>query len=162
IEHGFTDNELWKSDGTAAGTVLVKDITPGVIVTSIPELVGSNGMLFFVASGPVPGQMFGDSELWKSDGTEAGTTMVKNINPGGGPFPTNRTAVDGTLFFRANGGATGTEVWKSDGTEAGTLLVRDIVPGTGTSFPKQFTKVGSTVFFSADTGTHPFAVYEEL
>src|SRR2546429_219432 len=68
--------ELWKSDGTAAGTKLVKDIYPGDGSydphSSGPyELTDVAGELFFTASDATHGR-----ELWKSDGTAAGTRLV--------------------------------------------------------------------------------------
>ncbi|MGH2702322.1 MAG: hypothetical protein ACRDJ2_11185, partial [Actinomycetota bacterium] len=51
-------------------------------------------------------------ELWQSDGTEEGTVMFKDIAPGpssGQPWPL--AALDGTLFFSADGGTTGNELW---------------------------------------------------
>ena len=66
-------------------------------------------------------------ELWKSDGTAAGTVLVKDIDPGrrARSRRPSRTS-DGTLFFTADDGSTGNELWKSDGTPAGTTLVKDI------------------------------------
>ena len=78
--------ELWKSDGTTAGTVLVADVNQSGIGSFPAQFVGSNGTTFFAADDGVHG-----SELWKSDGTEAGTVLVKDINPGR-PFPAIRTA----------------------------------------------------------------------
>src|SRR5262245_22543749 len=80
---GVTGFALWKSDGTEAGTVRVKDIRP-YPGSSSPELfVDVNGTLFFAADDGVTGM-----ELWKSDGTEAGTVRVKDIRPGSGSsFP---------------------------------------------------------------------------
>ena len=123
---GTTGDELWKSDGTAAGTVLVKDINPGTGGSSPVYLTNVNGTLFFAANDGTHG-----IELWKSDGTAAGTVLVKDIRPGvpAAPTPTNLTNVNGTLFFAANDGTTGVELWKSDGTAAGTVLVKDINPG---------------------------------
>jgi ELWxxDGT repeat protein len=64
------------------------------------------------------------SELWVSNGTQAGTALLE-INPveGGGANPTRLTDVDGTLFFIANDGNTGDELWKTRGT-AGTTSPR--------------------------------------
>src|SRR5439155_5431040 len=73
-------------------------------------------------------------ELWKSDGTAAGTVLVKDINPGpGDSSPDGLTNVNGTLFFAAFDPTTGRELWKSDGTAAGTVLVGDINPGPDSS-----------------------------
>jgi ELWxxDGT repeat protein len=145
--HGY---QLWKSDGTVDGTVLVKDIYPG-IASPDSNLTNVNGTLFFSANDGTNGV-----ELWKSDGTAAGTVLVKDIRPGSyGSNPINLTNVNGTLFFSAsNGGANGAELWKSDGTAAGTVLVKDINPGTNSSYPSGFTNVNGTVFFRANDGTH--------
>ncbi|WP_431620994.1 ELWxxDGT repeat protein [Limnospira platensis] len=104
-----------------------------------------NDTLYFQANDDTNG-----TELWKSDGTEAGTVLVKDINPGtGNSSPSNFTVFNDTLYFQANDGTNGTELWKSDGTEAGTVLVKDINPGTRNSFPSNFTVVNDTLYFSA-------------
>src|SRR5438270_13925120 len=63
---GYDDpgTELWKTDGTAAGTVLVKDIYPGYYGSGAGGFEVSNGTLFFTADDGVHG-----SELWKTNGT---------------------------------------------------------------------------------------------
>lgn len=146
--HGL---ELWKSDGTETGTVLVKDINPGLasgfsfLLTD--SLVAVNGTLFFTANDGTNGV-----EIWKSDGTEAGTVLVKNINPSGNSSPVLFTNVNGTLFFGATDGVTGTELWKSDGSSAGTGLVKDIHTGGGASLnfiPNSMVNVNGTLFFAA-------------
>ena len=79
------------------------------------SLTNVNGTLFFQGDDGVHGY-----ELWKSDGTEAGTVMVKDIYEGSqGSSPGLMTDVGGTMFFAADDGIHGTELWKSDGTEAG-------------------------------------------
>ena len=106
-------------------------------------LTAVDGTLFFSAYTAEGGR-----ELWKSDGTEAGTTLVKDINAGtGSSNPQDLTAVDDTLLFRALTVESGWELWKSDGTEAGTTLVKDINAGTGSSEPVYLTAVdGHAVF----------------
>ncbi len=65
-------------------------------------------------------------ELWKSDGTTAGTVQVKDIKPGpGSSIPSSLANLNGTLLFQANDGTTGIELWKSDGSAAGTNIIRD-------------------------------------
>ncbi len=150
--------ELWKSDGTPEGTVLVKDINPGAGGSFANWLTDVNGTLFFRAASPDTGD-----ELWKSDGTPEGTVLVKDINPGPrGSGIEQLVNVNGTLFFHANHPDTGQELWKSDGTAEGTVLVKDIYPGPqvpgsieGSSFPQALINVNGTLFFTAvhpDTG----------
>ena len=151
-----TDNtngfELWKTDLTPGGTVLVKDINPGAPSGFPGWLADVGGTLFFAASDGVNG-----NELWKSDGTPAGTTMVKDIFPGvNDSFPSDLTDVGGTLFFVANNGTNGTELWKSDGTPGGTVMVKDIAPGgahgLGGFGGDGLTEFSGMLFFTADDG----------
>jgi ELWxxDGT repeat protein len=146
-KHG---TELWVSDGTAAGTTLVKDIRPGRRNSGPDGLVGVGDTLFFTAKDRRHGR-----ELWKSDGTAAGTRRVKDINPGSdSSYPQNITDAQGTIFFEANDGTSGNELWKTDGTRSGTKLVRDIYPGTSGSGPSWLTDVEGTLFFEAFEPIH--------
>ncbi len=152
-DDGINGFELWKTNGTEAGTSLVKDINPGVpgITTGTPPpLVEMNGFLYFAATTAANGQ-----ELWKTDGTEAGTVMVKDIVAGTtGSGPANLFAINGVLFFSAQVAASGRELWKSDGTEAGTVMVKDINPGTVNSTPANFNNVNGLLFFTATTAAN--------
>ena len=148
--HGM---ELWKSDGSEAGTVLVKDIRPGG-GSAFPwstsntwfsqTFVNVNGILFFVADDGVH-----NYEVWKSDGTPAGTVMVKDIYNSWDKLPTGLIKVGGTLFFAHTDGVNGVELWKSDGTAAGTVMVKNINGGADSSSPQDLTVFGDHLIFTA-------------
>ncbi len=151
---GGVGTELWKTDGTAAGTVLVKDINPGTANSSPSNFVAVGNTLYFRATTGTAAGVGNGIELWKSDGTEPGTVQVKDINTGtASSSPTNMTALGNLVFFSANDGTHGSELWKSDGTEPGTLLVLDINAGSTTSSISSMVALGSEVFFSANDGT---------
>jgi ELWxxDGT repeat protein len=118
--------ELWRSDGTVAGTYMVKDIWPG-LGSSFPGRFTTIGSItYFAATDNVNG-----TELWRTDGTSGGTFMVKDINPGTtSSSPTDLVTNGTTLFFFADDGVHGRELWRSDGTDIGTQLVADIRPGS--------------------------------
>ena len=80
------------------------------------------------------------AELWKCDGTAAGTVQVTDINMvAGGSFPSGLTVFNGALYFQALDGVTGNELFKSDGTAAGTVQVKDLNIGAGSSSPRELT-----------------------
>ncbi len=141
--------ELWKSDGTCAGTTLVKDILPGVNGASIAELTNVAGTLYFEASDGSTGL-----ELWKSDGTSSGTTLVRDIRPGVTSAGLNSlTNVNGTLYFVSNDGSNGSELWVSNGTSDGTFLVRNINPGANDASPDNLINVNGILYFRANDGS---------
>ncbi|QZZ21474.1 tandem-95 repeat protein [Leptothermofonsia sichuanensis E412] len=140
---GFNGVELWKSDGTAAGTFLVADINPSPGGNSTPANFTSVGnTLFFTANNGTLG-----TELWKIDEVSGTPVLVRNIRPGApGSNPGNLVNFNNTLFFRADDG-TGLALWKSDGTFAGTVKV-----GTGFTQPGALTVVGNTLYFTTSNG----------
>ena len=154
-DDGKHGQELWTSDGTRAGTVLVKDIQPGEgggeYDESPSSLTGVGGRLFFTADDGTHG-----TELWRSDGTRAGTVLVKDIQPDTvyGYAPTSLTGVGRRLFFAADDGTHGRELWRSDGTRAGTVMVKDIKRDLYDSDPSSLAAVGDRLFFTARDGTH--------
>jgi ELWxxDGT repeat protein len=70
------DLELWKSDGTAEGTVMVKSKFAEPRPAHLDELTAVGPTLFFLVNDFIHGKV-----LWKSDGTAAGTVMVKDFTP---------------------------------------------------------------------------------
>ena len=124
----------------------MKDINAGS-GNSIPRsLTNVSGTLFFAAFEGTTG-----IELWKSDGTEVGTVLVKDFAPGGASSgPAHLTSVKGTLLFAATLDPFGIELlWISPDIGG----VKDINPGSGSSAPSSLIDVGGTLFFAADDGT---------
>ncbi|WP_257446543.1 ELWxxDGT repeat protein [Archangium lipolyticum] len=142
--------ELWVSDGTPGGTRQVKDIAPGAASASPYALTPLNGSLLFFCFRADPATSSGRTELWKSDGTEAGTVLVRDMG-NDSSLSFSRVRVGNTLFFSFTDPAHGTELWKTDGTGAGTVLVKDIQPGTAHSYPTQPQALGTSVFFLTST-----------
>ncbi len=111
-DHG---SELWRSDGTAAGTYRVKDIYPGSgSNSSYPYIeegysygIGAGRVIFPAADG-VHG-----TELWSSDGTEAGTRLemdiYKDIKDSDPDY--FRTIGNAAFFFANNGKGDGLYVY---------------------------------------------------
>jgi len=179
--------ELWKTDGTGIGTVMVKNIGiedslspfPAPVSSDPQELTVFNDALFFVAN-DIDYENHGQGvELWKTDGTEAGTVIVKNIaiedpsNPAQDPDtpidsdPRNLTVFNGALYFVATDGRYGldrygVEPWKTDGTEANTIIVKNIginpinASLSYDSSPEQFTVFNNELYFFADDGLSGF------
>lgn len=146
--------ELWKTDGTEGGTSMVKDIIAGPADSNTPddyELFSNGSYLLFVAKTASSGV-----ELYKSDGTEGGTNVLKDINPGApssdaGSFYTYNNMV----VFIANTAAEGKELWKTDGTADGTTIIKDIRPGTDSSMSLSlFYPFNGQLLFTANNGTN--------
>jgi ELWxxDGT repeat protein len=150
-DHGL---ELWKSDGSHPGTKRVTDIRPGPtssIIAGEYAYANIGSTLFFRA---MPDELYGYSQLFKSDGTSAGT---KRLTYQYEHAPELLTPMGGVLYYRGNDDDHTIELWRSDGTVDGTKIVKDIHPGGGahdSSHPKQLTVVGDLLFFAADDDAH--------
>ena len=156
--HDFVDNgtELWKTDGTANGTIVVKDINIGSGSSNPTYLTAVGNSLYFSADDGTNG-----TELWKSDGTANGTMMLKDINNGsGGSTPQKFIKHGNTLFFVAYDTTNGYSLWKSDGTTNGTIIVKDINDRNDNFNPFEFVKAyGNTLYFSASDGTNGYELW---
>ncbi|BAO75255.1 T9SS type A sorting domain-containing protein [Winogradskyella sp. PG-2] len=146
--------ELWKTDGTEAGTITVKNFEDAQ--TGSPDFISNNGKSYL-------GVVFNNElyftvnrsstfELWKTDGTTAGTVLVR------GSFTdpiSNLIVFDNQLFFTATESATGNEIWTTDGTFSGTQIKYDIFPNDLNPFfglgsgSNDFFIFNNEMFFSA-------------
>jgi ELWxxDGT repeat protein len=148
--------ELWITDGTAAGTHLVKDINPLGTSSNPSLLTNVNGKLYFWADDGTHGV-----ELWQSDGTAGGTTLVKDINPQASVATQAPTAAGGKLFFfRGDAFGSTSELWVSDGTDAGTMKVKDFTAALGQPTASLISEFKGKVFFSANDGTNGTELWE--
>jgi ELWxxDGT repeat protein len=156
-DDGVHGPELWRSDGTEAGTDLVKDIHPSREASCSrcsryepTSLTRVGRRLFFVGDDDRHGP-----ELWVSDGTERGTFMVEDLSPNvelgqgaRGPL----LELDGTVLFGVRDGGI-LQLWRSNGTARGTRLVKDIA-SVGEGLLELGTVAGKLAYFGADDGVH--------
>jgi len=151
---GTNPGWLGRSDGTYAGTNgnLFLPSEGGGKKSWIHSLTPVDDLLFFVAGDGIGGAT--GVELWASDGTAAGSDLVKDINPSGQSYLRFLTDLNGELMFEATTRQAGAELWRSDGTENGTVLVSDIAPGQASSAPAEIVARGNVVFFIANDGVH--------
>lgn len=142
---------LGTSQATAADATLVKNLNPnGTRSSDLRYLTPVDGRLFLVANDSATDT--DNSEIWVSDGTEAGTVKVREINQDTlypSAAPTDLTAYDGQLLFVASGGSNNRELYRSDGTEAGTQIVKDIYPGNNASQARNLNHFDDRVYFLA-------------
>jgi len=135
--------QLWRSDGTVAGTVpLQQHLTVPDNISPIGDIA-----LFTDAQNP----------LWRTDGTVEGTRVVRTW-PGGPDGSTvllrMATAGERVFFVVSSVHGIGAELWVSDGTRRGTRLVRDLRPGSSDAEVRRLTPDGRRLVFIADDGVH--------
>ncbi len=149
FDSGF---ELWRTDGTVAGTFMVDDLCPGPCSSFASPRVATDRSLFFSV---FDGQ---GSELWVTEGLPVNTFRLT------GPLGFDNSsflwmASRRLLYFTAADSAHGEELWRSDGTAAGTYMVADVNPGLEGSNPRQLTELNGRLFFLAGDGVRGPALW---
>ncbi len=152
--------QLWISDGTTTGTHRVRN--PGTfgpwfygqnVLSPQPGIGLPDGSFLFAANdGGSQGL-----ELWRTDGTDAGTALVADLNSGGDSAPSGFISFGGRIFFGAISDA-GSGLWVTDGTSAGTSLVKATGAIDPFSIPSLFTIAGGKLYFVGGSGEGPLWV----
>jgi len=138
--------ELWKSDGTVAGTQRVTDLNPGPTDAFADLLTSWRGSCFFTAIVPL-GATY---SLWRSDGTAAGTARL-----GQWLAPLRLlTVAGGKLFFVATDTSSGDELWVLDDPQAAPRMVLDVWPGPQGSNIGEMIEWRDKLWFYANDGVH--------
>jgi len=146
-------SQLWRSDGTAGGTVLVTNLTAGGQPATVAFLQRHGERLLLETFDIGPESTRG---LFVSDGTAAGTELIWTDGSGNGtPFGTLwPTSFAGVVVFTAAVAERGEELMFSEGSAATTRLLADLRPGAASSSPRDLRVAGDLLYFTADDGVH--------
>ncbi len=131
---------LYRTDGSQAGTTLVKQLDSQLRQSSFTARVVGQQLFFTI---PTDNGL----ALWRTDGTEAGTRSLATLQN------VDMVAFNNLLYFSGYQPETGSELWSSDGTTAGTRLVQDSLPGPASGNAYSFSQLGSRLLFAANNGT---------
>lgn len=165
--YNYTTTELWRSDGTNAGTYMIKSINNGLGGCDPDELTVLGNTLYFSAFGNELGR-----ELYRTDGTSQGTLLVKDISPPAFYVPVTSVNFNGnetirkivtlnnSIIMQVSEKKYGDELWRSDGTENGTSLIKDINKRDVQSSRFILAKTNNKIYFTADDGTVGNEVWE--
>ena len=154
-ENDYSSHYLWSTDGIEANTKPITKIR--IIGDSSTEWIQYKNHLYFNGLDEKLGE-----ELFVTDGTSTGTTILKDISVGSSSSsPEKFTVVNDKLIFYAYDNINGSELWVTNGTQAGTQIVKDIYPGIKPSLNYDYIHtVGNKAYFIAKTGLNNFQLIE--
>lgn len=157
----YTD-QLWETGGASAGTLVFSQAHPNFRGESGAMAVANNTLYFNL------GDTSHGEELYKSDGSGQGTSLVADVNPGPSdgvsiPYPSTTLygptiagmgVLNGVVYFPGTNGVNGVQLWRSDGTAPGTYQVAQINSTSNSSAPSSSLTIGGTTYFTANDGIH--------
>jgi ELWxxDGT repeat protein len=140
---------LWRTRGTRATTRPLKDPVPGPASPDLTNLHRAGNRAFFLARDPE-----GPIDLWVTDGrtgTRRVTLFCSTTDECAFPTPVDLTGTGGLAFFTVHSKLVGSELWRSDGSAAGTFQVRDIHSGAGSALLSDIAALDGRALFGALT-----------
>lgn len=149
--------QLYRSDGSAAGTSIVKVIKPS-LGPGAPQMLGSTSSCLFVETDD--GKQ--GRQLWSSDGTAKGTRLLKKLGKGLEGIPSGQSAMSGGKLWFSPFNLGRRALWVSDGTPKGTRMVKSfsqkgISSGNGIQF---IGSAGGVCYLSANDGVRGFELWK--
>ncbi len=145
--------KLLSSDGSFEGTKILIDLEEINNYHRLGPFTSNKDFAIF----PLYTEDYG-FELWKSDGTNEGTGIIKDIIQGSTSSVDNEKGIflNGFYYFSGSNGINGLELWKTDGTAEKTRMVVDIcttpedpLNPTQSSWPLKFTSNSNRLFWVA-------------
>lgn len=136
------ERQLWRTDGTADGTVAMTHI-PGVVGSLAAGVVSAAGKVFFLASDGVDA-----GALWVVDASPVGAKKLLGDSLNGVTNIARLTPLGRLVYFTATTNASGEELWRSDGTEQGTYQVADLAAGACGGYPSSLTAFKERLYFA--------------
>ena len=140
--------ELYKIGPNDTNASLVLEIAAGSAYSNPVDFTQLGNNLIFSANDNINGR-----ELWITDGTTAGTQLLKDIDTAFDGSPKYLFSYNGNVYFSATDVTNGRELWITDGTTSGTQLLKDIAPGITDSGPRDFISFNGKVYFTANDGS---------
>lgn len=143
VAHGF---ELWKTNGTGPGTIMVKDINVGNNSNFGPDsFTRVDSFLYFTQNNS---ENPGNTQIWKTNGTEPGTVLVTS-SPNSYLNNIELFYSNGIIYFSLFNPASGSELWKLNTSTDTVSLISDIATGTASSNPADFFEFNGFIYFTA-------------
>ncbi len=147
--------QIWLTDGaTAAGTQRLANFphaydSSGQQLGFVPDTFiemknAAENYLIFIAGTE------GSTDLWRTDGTSAGTTLFNSISTDS-YFPSSFTPARDRAYFTIDTPELGEELWVTEGTKSSTTVLKDIYPGEQGATARMLTNVGETYLFLANS-----------